>query len=355
VTRQRIPDSVLDAAHARARARAAAEWDEADRLRSQIEAAGWRVVDSGTDFALSPAIAPTVEEGRYISYGSSGAVPSRLDDAPVGTASVIIVAPPRASDIESILAAIVDHGPDATQVVIVADGATSAEREALEALDARDPGGPGVGTEVVATTSPLGHAGALNAGIRRAAAPAVVVVDAFALATGDFITPLVAALDDPSVAVAGADGVTSADLERFARVDRAPGDVDAVTGPCLAFRRGDFVARGPLDERFRTPAYLDVWWSLVLRDGAGEVAGLVPAANAPDAPAHRNRRAVVVADLPITEGTPSGIARPGGSASEQDRLAKRNFYRLLDRFRRRRDLARAAEPSLDRRDRRDPA
>ena len=48
MTHQRIPDDVLTAAHARARAREARDWQEADRLRAEIEAAGWNVADRGT-------------------------------------------------------------------------------------------------------------------------------------------------------------------------------------------------------------------------------------------------------------------------------------------------------------------
>src|SRR5262245_42828581 len=91
-SRQRIPDEVLAAAHARARARAERDWPEADRLRGEIEAAGWKVVDSGTDFALSPATPPTVEEEGTVRYGSSAAVPSRLDEPATDLATVVLVA-----------------------------------------------------------------------------------------------------------------------------------------------------------------------------------------------------------------------------------------------------------------------
>ena len=64
MTRQHIPQSILDAAHLRSAARAAGDWAEADRLRAEIEAAGWKIVDSGTDFALSPAAPPTSRRGR---------------------------------------------------------------------------------------------------------------------------------------------------------------------------------------------------------------------------------------------------------------------------------------------------
>src|SRR5689334_6998263 len=90
--RQRIPEAVLTAAHERAAARAARNWAEADRLRGEIEAAGWKVVDRGTDFALEPAAPATVEDGGLLRYGASVAVPSRLDEAPTGLATVVIVA-----------------------------------------------------------------------------------------------------------------------------------------------------------------------------------------------------------------------------------------------------------------------
>jgi hypothetical protein len=115
-----------------------------------------------------------------------------------------------------------------------------------------------------------------------------------------------------------------------------------VTGPCLAFRRADFAARGPLDERFRTPAHLDTWWSLVLRDGSGDDAdGAEPAevAGPGQARAHRNRRAVVVPGLPIAPRTLDPDSSGSGGPRDRDRIAKRSFYRLLDRFRGRLDLA----------------
>jgi hypothetical protein len=90
----------------------------------------------------------------------------------------------------------------------------------------------------------------------------------------------------------------------------------------MAFRRADAGLRGPLDEGFRFYRNLDIWWSLVLRD---EGEGKPP------------RRAVAVPDVPVLRREPW----PWTSTreSERDRLSKRNFYRLLDRFRARPDLA----------------
>ena len=85
-------DEVLSAAHDRSRARAAKDWAEADRLRDVIETAGWKVVDRGTDFALSPLAPPDVEADGDVRYGSSANVPSRFDEPATGLATVVLIA-----------------------------------------------------------------------------------------------------------------------------------------------------------------------------------------------------------------------------------------------------------------------
>jgi cysteinyl-tRNA synthetase len=312
VTRPRIPEAVLSAAHERARARAAHDWDTADRLRSEIEAAGWTIVDRGTDFALSPAAPADVEELGRVRYGASQNVPSRLGEPAVGLATVVLIATDWPADVQRAIGALATTAPDGTSTVIVADGPSEAGAAALESIEADGP------AEVVWTSERLGHGAALNAGIRRATAPVVVLFDTSVEPTGDVVTPLVHALDDPNVGVAGGWGLTSRDLRTF---EEAPaGDVDAIEGYCLAFRRADYTRRGPLDERFRFYRNLDIWWSLALRDeGEGE----------------SPRRAVAI-DLPAIRHEHRGwTSLPD---EERNRQSKRNFYRIIDRFGSRRDL-----------------
>jgi cysteinyl-tRNA synthetase len=138
------------------------------------------------------------------------------------------------------------------------------------------------------------------------------------------VGPLLAALEDPSVAIAGGWGLVSSDLRKFE--DAPPGDVDAIEAYLMAFRRADAVERGPVDERFRFYRNLDIWWSLVLRD-EGE-----------DRPP---RRAVAV-DVPAIRHQHRGWTSVPDD--ERARLSKRNFYRIIDRFGHRPDLASAGEP-----------
>jgi len=312
VSRQRIPDEVLSAAHARSAAREARDWAEADRLRAEIEAAGWKIADRGTDFALTPVAPPDLAEGGRTRYGSSASVPSRLDDAAVGVATVVLVATEWPADLERALAGLRRHGPPDASIVVVANDPSPEQVATLDSLPGDD------ALEVIWTSERLGHATALNVGLRRAAAPVVVLLDTSVEPTGDVVTPLVRALDDPTVAVAGGWGITSRDLRHFEAA--APGDVDAVEAYAMAFRRGDVAARGPLDEHFRFYRNLDIWWSLVLRD---EGEGSPP------------RRAIAV-ELPAVRHEHRGWSSL--PEAERDRQSKRNFYRIIGRFGSRRDL-----------------
>ena len=318
MSRTRIPDEVLTAAHERAAARAARDWQEADRLRGEIEAAGWRIIDRGTDFALSPAVPADVPEEGRTRYGASANVPSRLDETPIGVATVVLVATDWPDDLARALSGLAEHAPEGTSIVVVADSPSGEQAGALDVLEAGG-GSGGLTTELVWTSERLGAGAALNAGVRRAEGPVVILLDTSVEPAGDFVTPLAEALDDPTVAVAGGWGIVSADLRRFE--DAPPGDVDAIEAYALAFRRSDFAERGPLDERFRFYRNLDIWWSLVLRD-QGE-------RSAP-------RRAVALADLPLAKHEHRGYKSL--TPEERDRQSKRNFYRIIDRFGSRRDL-----------------
>jgi len=320
-----IPPDVVVAARERAAARAARDWPRADALRAEIEAAGWRVEDAGTAFRLEPAAPPTVEDGGIVRYGSSSAVPSVLDDPPTARFTVNLVAEDRSDDLARMLAGLRAHAPAGTQVVIVAND-PSAEQTARLA-----PGHPdvapvaGSAPELVWTSQRLGHATARNAGLRRATGEVVVLGDLSVEPTGDALTPLEIALADPRVAVAGAFGFVTADLRRL---EEAPGpDVDAIDLSWLAFRRAELAALGPLDEKFAVDRHLDAWWSLVLRAGAGD--GSPP-------------RAARRLDLPLARNADRGLSSL--PADERERLAKRNYYRVLDRFRDRRDLLSGAPP-----------
>ena len=314
-----VPPHIEDCARRRAGARAARAFEEADRLRAEIEAAGWKVIDQGLRYRLEPMHPPDVEVGGRVLYGASGSVPSRLGDPPTATATVVLLADRWPDDLTRALDGLRAHAPVGTQVVIVANDPTPEQADALGSV-VQPRFGPiaGASPEQVWASAPLGHAAAINAGIRRAAGEVIVLLDTSIEPTGDLVTPLVETLRDPTIAVVGGWGLRSPDLRHFD--EAGPGDVDALEGWMMAFRRADFVARGPLDEHFRFHRNLDIWWSLVLRD------------EGPEAPPRRALAVDVPAARHAARGD-TGVAEP-----ERERLARRNFYRIIDRFGARRDL-----------------
>ncbi len=269
------PPEIVALAEARAAARRARDWTTADNLLAEIQAAGWRVVDSGTMYDLARMAPPDVVEGDVVRYGSSLSVPTRFDEAPTGVASVILVATDWPDDLARAMGAIAAHAPAATQVVVVANDPSDAQAAALAGVEAQgtdDAAAPAAGIEVVWTATRLGWAAALNAGIRRAAAPVVILLDTSVELLDDLVTELASTLEDPTVAVTGPFGLVSTDMRRFEDAPEGSGDVDAIEGYAMAFRRSDYVTRGPLDEHFVFYRNLDIWWSLVLT-GSGRERG----------------------------------------------------------------------------------
>ena len=168
---------------------------------------------------------------------------------------------------------------------------------------------------VITLEPQLGFAGAVNAGIDAAAGEFVVLFDPGVEVTGDAISPLLEALSDPTVVVAGPFGLRGlGTLKEFAESDGP--EVDAVEGYCMAFRHADALAIGGFDPRFRFYRMADVEFSFRLRDRGG--------------------RAIVVPNLPVVRH--EHRLWESTEPAERDRLSKRNTYRFLDRWRDREDL-----------------
>lgn len=357
VTDPRVPHEIAELARARRDARIERDWPEADRLKTAIEAAGWRVIDRDTHYRLEPADPPDVLRDGVLRHGSSRSVPSRLAEPPTMAASIVVVGESGGDAVRATLESLAVHLDPDTQVIVVdvpaaalgvpAAAGPGPDREpdtdgAAESGPRADPGperetGRGSGPEIVSMALPVGPGAALNAGVRRALGEVIVVLAAGNIASGDVVAPLVAALADPTVALAGVSGTVTHDMRHFvpARTGKTEAlDAVAVGATCLAFRRSDHVAHGPLDERFLTAGGLATWWSLVLRDrGAGA----------------RPRRALVIPGLPLwaPEPTATGEAVVTAGSAEADRRAKRDAYRIFDRFGGRPELAGADQAGAE--------
>jgi len=162
---------------------------------------------------------------------------------------------------------------------------------------------------------PLGFAAAVNAGIDAAAGEVVILFDPSVELTGDAVSPLLEALADPSVVVAGPYGLRGRGTPK--EFDRSPGpEVDAIEGYCMSFRRADAQALEGFDPRFRFYRIADIEFSFRLRDRGG--------------------RAVAVSGLPLEKH--EHRLWEATDPKERNRLSRRNMYRFLDRWGKRSDL-----------------
>jgi cysteinyl-tRNA synthetase len=265
---------------------------EADAIREQLRAAGWDVVDTaeGSELHAVKAQPSTGPRPAARAVTLLTVVHGWLPDVERWLLSVFTQTK---ADFEAV---VVDNSGDARIAGALKNRA--AERLHMVSLD-----------------PPLGWAAAVNAGIEAAAGDVVVLFDPGVELQGDAITPLLRALDDPAVVVAGPFGLRANEGMKELTESGGP-EVDAIEGYCMAFRRADALAAGGFDPRFRFYRIADVEFSFRLRDRGG--------------------RAVVVAGLPIEkhehrlwDSTPP---------AERERLSKRNMYRFLDRWRSRKDL-----------------
>lgn len=287
-----IPAPVIELAEERAQARAARDYARADELKSRIEAAGWRIVDEGPAFTLHPARTADLDEDGEMIYGTLDSVPHG-DVVPADLrASLVTVA--GAIDPSPALRAVAAHRPGGTEIVVVVPRTVAV---------------PDPADVVVRTVEPWTGGDALEAAVRVARGEMVVVLAPDRLPGGDVISPLVRALADPDVAIAAADGLTSTDLHRFRTVDAT--NVTTVASGCYAFRRAEVLARGPIDGRLRTDRGVAIWLGLLLRD---------------EGPGRAPRRAVRL-ELPLRS------APEPATEGEQGRAARRDGYRISDRFR----------------------
>jgi len=161
----------------------------------------------------------------------------------------------------------------------------------------------------------LGSAAGLNVVLKQARGRYVVTLDTSVEVKGDIFTPLRELLDDSRVGIAGRWGVTSEDLRSFEEAE-ASGDVDAVEGYLMAFRRDLVNETGLLDEKYRFYRHLDLDFSLAART--------------------LGYRLVIDTGLPVVRH--EHLEWAATPEEERDRLSKRNFYRFLRKWGERSDL-----------------
>ena len=281
-------------------ARERRDFAAADAIRDQLRQAGWLVRDTpdGPELAEAPP---------YETVDLAGLAP-RWEEPDGYDVSVVVHVAGWAEDVARATRSLAaHHGHLGYEVLLVADGAGEATGRALEDLAQGDPH-----VRVLHLDPAIGFGAAMNLGMGQAVGRVLVWLDPHVEATGDVLSPLLAALAQPGAGLAGGWGVTTTTMLEF-EADDGP-EVDAIEGYLLAVPRA-LAARVGVDPKDRYYRNADLDYCFAVR-------ALGYRATRVDVPAARHRHR----GFHDTD--------PG----ERDRASRKNYDRFLGRWKERTDL-----------------
>lgn len=300
------PAEVWNLAERRAAARAARDFAVADDLRSRLADLGWQVRDRPGGYELAPA-------PPYPVHPAVTALPDRSAEPAGRRASVALLVEGWPDDLRTCVRALLAHAPEDVVLLALDLGNVDGAGDALHELAGEHPGR----IERWHVAGEFGWGAARNALLRADTATVHVVMDISTILEGDALTPLLRCFDDPSVVGAGWRGAAvSDDWRRF--TDAGPGEVEALLGYLFAVRRDAALRVGGLPAKTRYYRNADLEFSLALRD------------------AGPGRLVVPDAVLPVRQGRHRGYHDT--DPAWRDKESRRNYNRLLARFRGREDL-----------------
>ena len=298
-----LTPEVRELAERRAQARAAKDFAESDRLRAELAEAGWLVRDGPDGSTLTPA-------PPYAVLASVADLPDRSGEPDARRCTVGLLVEGWPDDVRTCVEALLEHAPQDVVVVLLEHGETDAGA-VVHDLTVAHPGR----VEELHVERAAGWGPARQALLRADVAAVHVLMDVSTVLEGDALTPVLSALDDPTVVGAGWRGVAVQDGWReFA--DAGPGEVEALLGYLFAVRRSAAV-QVPLPAKARFYRNADMEWSFLLREAGG-------------------RLVVPPEPLPLRQDRHRGYH--DSDPAVRDRESKKTYDRFLQRFRGREEL-----------------
>ena len=302
-----IPAEILALSHERDLLRRRGQYDRADRLKREIEDAGYAIRDNPRGAHLITL--PSIETDGKL-YRTVHQFPSHLDEADLCTFSVNILAQNNCEQTRRCVESVLSFAGNSSIEVILVDNASQDGIDLWANVFKRNE--PRL--RFLRASRVMGAAEARNIGLKQSRGRYILLLGSNVELTGDIFTPLEKTFKDHKVGLTGLRGLCTDDLRHFEESDQI--EVEVVDSLCMAFRRTLLKQVGLFDERYRFPQYMDVDFSFAIRETG----------------AH----AVRTPYLPITcHPQQMGI---GMSDAEYTRLTKRNFYRYLQKWGDRDDL-----------------
>lgn len=300
MTPDAVPAPVRALAEERAQARAARDFAESDRLRDLIADAGWVVRDGPDGYALSA-------RPPYDVVASVDALPDRSAAPDSHRCTVALLVDGWPDDLRTCVSALLEHAPADVRLLLLENGDSGAGTVVHELAAGSDR------VDELHVERAAGWGPARQALVRADTAAVHVQMDLSTVLEGDALTPLLAALEDPSVAAAGWRGVRVTDGWREFE-DAPAGEVEALLGYLVAVRRS-VALEVPLPAKARFYRNADMEWSFLLREAG-----------------HR----LVAVDVPVRQDRHRGYH--DSDPAFRDKESRKTYDRFLQRFRGREDL-----------------
>ena len=283
------PDSVHELAKARLAARAEKNFTLSDRLRDEIAALGFEVVDVSGGYELRPKKRfPTYESTRDIRPINSGKF----------EITVAMIVDGFHDDAVTTIKSIKEHCQCAIAVLVLGEPGIL-----VNELDAR--------TSLVQLTEDFGWGENANALLRNVTSEFIVIMDPSTRFIGDAISPVLAELKKREfVAVGWRGGLINLEDEWRSVDDKGSGEVDVLFSYFIAMHREDALASRGFSNRALYYRNADIEFSLNMR--------------------HANGRLLQM-DLPLEQDRHHGYHDT--DPEYRDAQSKKNYDRILERFR----------------------
>ena len=314
-----VPEPVLSLVDERHRWRQTADYIPADSLRHTISSRGYVLEDSPEVSRIRTKTAWERRQEKWPSVSSPGEVASYVDQPSSYDFSFVLNVHNYAEDAGRCIYSILKNKNGySVEIVVVDNGSTNGTADMLEDLRSH-----GSEIRVLHCDHALGDAAGKNIGLRLSLGRNVVILDTSVEVVGDILSPIKQQLSDATVGIFGPYGLTTQDMRHF-HEDVSRGDVDAVQGYCMAFRREALKSVGLLREGFRFYRNLDIDHSFQFKD--------------------KGYRIVADNTLPVVRHEHRQWAEL--DENQREELSRRNYRRFFKRWGRRPELLVASRTGL---------
>lgn len=232
-----------------------------------------------------------------------------------GECVVVVIAEGWPGDIDASVRSVLEHSSPGVRVAILDCGNVDGAGDLALALAEEFPDRVS-SFHVVGTIADVGWGPAMRTLIATIDAPYVAPLDTATILEGDAFPSLLAPFEDPTVVATGWRGANVNTEDWYSFDSAGPGEVDVAMGYLMVLRTDAALATPP-HRKARFYRNADMEWCLALRDGGGRI--VVPEG-----------------DLPIRQDRHRGYY--DSDPEYRDEESKRNYRRMLDRFKGRTDI-----------------